>query len=204
MIPALVSLKRLATSCALLAAVALSVGCGPAWTVVKQASPNPLTPQKSFAIEPVRFDGLKVGKKTEQEYLADHAKDAQFEAKWKGDQASIDQAFSSTLAAQAKGLQVAPGAPAAPGPYVVRPIVTFIEPGVFTMVFNLPSEVRMTLQVVDSAGAVVDEITMKRSVSPGSIMGVPTNVSVGERLRECGRLLGSLAAQYLRARTGVK
>lgn len=204
MTSALLPLKRLASSCLLLAAVAFAVGCGPAWTVVKQANPNPLTPQKSFAVEPVRFDGLMVGKKSEAEYLASHAKDAQFEGKWKGDQASIDQAFSSTLAAEAKGLQVAAGAPAAPGPYVLRPHVTFIEPGVFTMVFNIPSEVQMTLQVVDAAGAVVDEITMKRSVAPGNIMGVPVNVSVGERLRECGKQLGAIAARYLRDRTGLK
>ena len=98
MMPALFPSKRLASTWILFAAVALGVGCGPAWTVVKQANPNPMSPQKSFAVEPVRFESLKVGEKTEQQYLADKStKDPQFEAKWKGDLAAIDQMFSAEV-----------------------------------------------------------------------------------------------------------
>ncbi|MCS6915353.1 MAG: hypothetical protein RMK29_21660 [Myxococcales bacterium] len=184
------------------AAVLVGAGCAPAWTVVKQANPNPITPQTSLAVEPIRFEGLMVGKKTEEAYLADKKPEQQ--ESWKSDLAAMQQIFSSTLVEQAKGLQVVAGAPEQGGPYLIKPAVTFIEPGVFTAMFNIPSQVHMTLQVADPQGAVVDEIRMKVSVAPGNIMGVPTMVSVGERLRECAKRLAKLTAMYLRQRAGVK
>jgi len=53
----------------LVAALALFVsGCGPHWTVVKQASPNPLVGQQQFALEPTSFEGLMVQDKTEADF----------------------------------------------------------------------------------------------------------------------------------------
>src|SRR5688500_13650123 len=135
------------------AAALLASGCGPAWTVVRQANPNPFSAQKGYAVEPVTYNGLRVGKKSEQQYLSEKEQKKQYS--WKADQAALSQSFAASLGAAAKGLQVTAGAPAAPGPFVVRTNVGFIEPGVFTMVFNLPSEVRMTIQVLDPQGAVL-------------------------------------------------
>lgn len=198
-----ISVIRTTRSLLLVAAAALvGAGCAPAWTVVRQASPNPITPQTSLAVEPIRFEGLMVGKKTEEAYLAEKKPEQQ--ASWKADQAAMDQVFSSTLVSQARGLQIAAGAPEQGGPYLIKPAVTFIEPGVFTAVFNMPSQVHMTVQITDPQGAVADEIRMKVSVASGNIMGVPTMVSVGERLRECAKRLGTLTARYLRQRAGLK
>lgn len=194
--------RALSVSAALLLGAATVSGCGPAWTVVRQAQPSPFNAQSAFAVEPIAYEGLKVGDKNEADYLAEK-KPEQVEA-WRADLGKLNQAFADTLVKEGKGLQVTAGAAAAPGPYSVKPMVSFIEPGVWAAVVNIPSEVRMTLRIVDGQGTVVDEVSTSVKYATQSIMGVPVNVSVTERLNECGKRLGESAAQYLKVRASVK
>lgn len=194
--------RALSVSAALLVGAATVSGCGPAWTVVRQAQPSPFNAQSAFAVEPIAYEGLKVGDKNEADYLAEK-KPEQVEA-WRADLGKLNQAFADTLVKEGKGLQVTAGAAAAPGPYSVKPMVSFIEPGVWAAVVNIPSEVRMTLRIVDGQGTVVDEVSTSVKYATQSIMGVPVNVSVTERLNECGKRLGESAAQYLKVRASVK
>jgi len=194
--------RAVSVSAALLLGAATVSGCGPAWTVVRQAQPSPFNAQSAFAVEPIAFEGLKVGDKNEADYLAEK-KPEQVEA-WRADLGKLNQAFADTLVKEGKGLQVTAGAAAAPGPYSVKPMVSFIEPGVWAAVVNIPSEVRMTLRIVDGQGTVVDEVSTSVKYATQSIMGVPVNVSVTERLNECGKRLGESAAQYLKVRASVK
>jgi len=177
-------------------------GCGPGWTIVRQAAPSPFNAQTAFAVEPIAYEGLKVGGKGETEYLSEK-KPEQVES-WRADQAKLNQTFADNLVKESKGLQVSVGPAAAPVAFAVKPMVTFIEPGVFTGIVNIATEVRMTMRIVDSAGAVVDEVATSVKVAPGMIMGVPVKVSVGERLVECGKILGESAAKYLKVRSNVK
>ncbi len=194
--------RAVSVSAALLLGAATVSGCGPAWTVVRQAQPSPFNAQSAFAVEPIAYEGLKVGGKNEADYLAEK-KPEQVEA-WRSDLGKLNQAFSDSLVKEGKGLQVTAGAAAAPGPYSVKPMVSFIEPGVWAAVVNIPSEVRMTLRIVDGQGTVVDEVSTSVKYATQSIMGVPVNVSVTERLNECGKLLGESAAKYLKVRANVK
>ncbi|MBL8631614.1 MAG: hypothetical protein JNM40_00210 [Myxococcales bacterium] len=194
--------RAVSVSAALLLGAATVSGCGPAWTVVRQAQPSPFNAQSAFAVEPIAYEGLKVGDKNEADYLAEK-KPEQVEA-WRADLGKLNQAFADTLVKEGKGLQVTAGAAAAPGPYSVKPMVSFIEPGVWAAVVNIPSEVRMTLRIVDGQGTVVDEVSTSVKYATQSIMGVPVNVSVTERLNECGKRLGESAAQYLKVRASVK
>lgn len=189
-------------SAALLLGAMTTGGCGPAWTVVRQAAPSPFNAQSAFAVEPIAYEGLKVGGKAEADYLAEK-KPEQVEA-WRADLGKLNQAFADTLVKEGKGLAIAVGPAAAPGPYSVKPMVSFIEPGVWAAVVNIPSEVRMTLRIVDAQGAVVDEVATSVKYATGNIMGVPVNVSVTERLNECGKILGESAAKYLKLRANVK
>jgi len=189
-------------SMALLFGAATTSGCGPAWVVVKQANPSPFNAQSAFAVEPIAYEGLKVGGKTEADYLAEK-KPEQVEA-WKGDLGKLNGAFADHLVKAGKGLQISVGQAAAPGPFSIKPMVTFIEPGAYAVVVNIPSEVRMTLRVTDGQGAVIDEVTTSVKYATSSVMGVPVNPSVTDRLNECGKILGESAATYLRTRAGLK
>ncbi|MFO0620943.1 MAG: hypothetical protein U0745_06080 [Polyangia bacterium] len=194
--------RAVSVSAALLLGAATVGGCGPAWTVVRQAQPSPFNAQSTFAVEPIAYEGLKVGDKNEADYLAEK-KPEQVEA-WRSDLGKLNQVFADTLVKEGKGLQVTAGAAAAPGPYSVKPMVSFIEPGAWAAIVNIPSEVRMTLRIVDGQGTVVDEVSTSVKYATQSIMGVPVNVSVTERLNECGKRLGESAAQYLKVRANVK
>ena len=194
--------RAASVSAALLLGAMTAGGCGPAWTIVKQAAPSPFNAQSAFAVEPIAYEGLKVGGKAESDYLAEK-KPEQVEA-WRTDLGKLNQAFADTLVKESKGLTVSVGPAAAPGPYSVKPMVSYIEPGVWAAVVNIPSEVRMALRIVDAQGAVVDEVATSVKYATGNIMGVPVNVSVTERLNECGKILGESAAKYLKTRANVK
>ena len=98
----------------------------------------------------------------------------------------------------------ADGPGAAPAAYTIKPMVTFIEPGAWALVVNIPSEVRMTLRIADDKGNVVDEVVSSAKYATSSVMGVPLNPTVTDRLNECGKMLGESAAAYLRSRAGLK
>jgi uncharacterized lipoprotein YmbA len=190
-------MKRIPVRAGLLLTLALALvaasGCSP-WTIVKQANPNPLAGQKALVAEPLHFESMKVGSKTEAEYLA--GKDGKQQESWKADLASMTQLFADNLARQAKGVQITAGSA---GPLVVRPIVTMIEVGNFNGVFNIPTDVMVTLQIVDDKGTVLDDINYKITVAADLI-----RPSVGQRLRTAAELAAARAASYIQTRAGGK
>lgn len=180
---------------AALAAGSALAGCGPRWIVLTQASPNPLLNQNKFGMMPVDYTGLIVGEKSEAEYLA--SKDEETRASWAGDKAAIDTEFNKVLTerAQASGITVVKATGPGDAPFMIRPKVEFIEGGIYTYVYNKPSQVRMKVQITTPDGKVIDEIAIKHG-TPASI----TNPAVGNRLRDDGEALGAIMAQYLQFR----
>jgi hypothetical protein len=180
---------------AALAAAPVLAGCGPRWIVLTQASPNPLLNQNKFGLMPVDYTGLIVGEKSEAEYLA--SKDEETRASWAGDKGGIDTEFGKVLGEKAQGTGISVVKATGPGdaPFMIRPKVEFIEPGIYTYVFNKASQVRMKVQITTPDGKVIDEIAIKHG-TPASI----TNPAVGNRLRDDGEALGAIMAQYLQFR----
>jgi len=179
-----------------LVAAAFLVGCATPWKVVRQADPNPFSGAREFGLEPLVFDGLRVGSGTEATYLS--GKDAADVAAWHEGKAALEGEMRAGLAgALQRHPLLAPGA----ARWSLRPNVTFIEPAI--------TKVEMTLFLVDAqSDSVLDEVRFECIEKPGQTSGlmvsqVPTGQSVGERVRACGRRLGEQAAEYLRARTGV-
>ena len=176
---------------ALLLAGILALACGacvPAWTVIRQAAaPNPLMGQTAVAAAPLSFDGLYVGEKTEQQYQAE--KSAEQQQSWQTDKVEMAQNFLAELRDRSQGLvTVGPGA----GKHSVRARVLFIEPGFYAYVAAHPTEVVMRLEVLSPAGAVLDEIEVRIAVEATLV-----TPSSGGRLRQAGRRLGAVAADYL-------
>lgn len=175
-----------------IALLALLSGCGPQWSVVRQATPSPFVAQKQFAVLPVDFTGLQVGEKTELAYLEE--KDVESKANWAGDKLGINEEFSKQLIAHAadKGIAVVPATGPGSAPFVIRPKVAWLEPGYYVGVSGGASQVRMTVQITAPDGQILDEILVSHGTQ-GSLY----NPAVGTRLRKDGAELGETVAAYL-------
>lgn len=171
-----------------------ATSCGPPWTVVRQATPNPLMGQKKFAVMPIDFSGLRVGEKDEPGYLAE--KDAESKNSWAGDKEGMNAEYAKRLTeeASAVGISVVGGNDKAE--FVVHPKVGWLEPGFYAYVAAKPSEVRMTVTISSPDGSVIDEITMSHQT--GASM---TNPAIGNRLRDDAEALGAWTAEYLDKRS---
>jgi hypothetical protein len=168
----------------------LLTACGPRWRVVRQASPDPFAGKPDFTIEKIHFDHLEVGEKSEQDYLA--GKDDQQRASWQADKEAMSEAFAVAVATSEQGLSIGPVRPNAA---VVRPIVSFIEPGFYVGVAAGNTRVNISVQVLDAQGAVLDEITITSTIAASM-----TNSASGTRLRQAGEDLGHVTAKYLHTR----
>ncbi|GAC1358149.1 MAG: hypothetical protein NVS3B10_01440 [Polyangiales bacterium] len=180
----------------LLASILAGVGCGPRWTVIRQGVGNPFTYQRTFAVEAVHFEGMHVGDKTESEYQA--GKDTDQQRSWQADKQGMIAAYQQGLVDQARGLTFT-GIPPAPGTWVIRPIVTFVEPGFYAGIAAGDTVVNMIVQVVAPDGQqVVDEIQIasRRAASM-------TSPSSGGRMRSAAEDLGSVSGKYLLHRLGL-
>lgn len=168
-----------------------AVACGPSWVVVAKAMPNPFVNQRSFAVEPVHFEEVRIGDKSEEEYQA--SKDAEQQSSWYEDKRAFAGEFGRELAEELPEVQFV-SAPAQT-PFVVRPVVTFVEPGFYAYVAARASEVRMTVEIWSAGNQRLDVVEL-RAVVPATM----TNPSSGGRLRTAGEMLGAQIAEYLRTR----
>jgi hypothetical protein len=179
----------------LLGAGLLASGCTP-WVVVRQASPNPLAGQTQFQLQPLNFDALYVGDKTQAEYLA--GKDPDQRASWQADLLAMNQIFAERLYGNTPGLTIVPfGQAQARAPFTIVPRILFIEPGFYAGVVAASAQVRMALQIQGPQGR-LDEIHVEVSV-PADLV----NAASGQRLRQAAAQLGNVAARYLRERVGI-
>jgi hypothetical protein len=182
---------RIALFAGLLAVAAPLTGCGPRWAIIRQASPDPLVGARSFYCEPIHYDPPSVGDKTEAQYLADKTTD-QRDA-WLTDKSDTSNRFVASLsgAIPEAGWVVQP----APGTFIIRPIVSFIEPGFYAGIVQSPTQLRMRVQILSSEGLVIDDIAIPSAI-PGSMI-YPAS---GQRMRLAGEDLGRVTAAYLRKR----
>jgi hypothetical protein len=190
----------------LMAALALpSAGCGTyrPWRTVIQARPDPFYGQRSFAVMPTSYAGLRVGEKAESEYLSE--KDGEKWQTWQADKVAINARYTERLIERAAdaGIRVVRATGPGVAPYFIRPHITFIEPGFFTAIVNKGSEIRMRVQLTDVNGLVLDEILIDQVVeSSGGILSsaIEGTVTSGSRLQKAAEALGDITGQYLEYR----
>ncbi|MGK3959580.1 hypothetical protein WMF38_41870 [Sorangium sp. So ce118] len=170
----------------------LLAACGHPWKTIRQAAPNPFYGKGRFGVVPVTFIALQVGDKSEAEWMSE--KDAEQQQSWQEDKAAINEQFTTALMAEAASEDaiVVKATTAADAPFFIRSNVTFYEPGVFTGVFNMDTIVKVTVQITDPAGMVLDEVLFEAK-SPASLL----NPSTGGRARDAASQLGKLAAMYI-------
>lgn len=168
------------------------VGCAPPWTVIKQAEPNPFVGKTEFVVMPVDYTGLRVGSKTEEEYLSEK-KDKTVDS-FQQDKVDMNELFTTNLRAVAtdNGIDVDVAAGEVTT-YVIKPHVGFMEPGFYAVIASAPSEVVMRLKIEDKDGKVLDEIEIVHQTSPSNW----GNVAAGSRYREDAEWIGRVAGQYV-------
>jgi hypothetical protein len=175
--------------------LALAAGCVP--YVVAQSAPPPLASYRSFIVEPMHFEQLSIGGKSEAEYLAN--KNPSSRASWEGDKQAVAQEFLASMMASAGALQIGPAVQQpGPGTLIVRPFCQFIEPGHYNGFFNLDTQVRVMAQILDPSGQVLDQVELDASSAARL-----DNPSSGGRMREAAAGLGQRAASHLHRQTGA-
>jgi hypothetical protein len=176
--------------------------CGPAYTMIKTANPNPLAGQKSFAIDNVSYEGMKIGNPgtiTEEEWAA--KKKPEEQAKFREDLTNSKNRFNEqvikhvTSMAGKAGVTVAAGGQA---PFTLKPQVIELEPGYNAFVSTAPAVVRLQVKVVDAQGQEVEVVEVRGARDAGSFGAMVT------RLGMVGEDLGDRVGRYLADRTAGK
>lgn len=170
-------------------AVAGLVGCGPKWTVVRQATPNPMNVASSFYVEPPSLEGLHVGEKTESEWLAEKGDDTK--RKWEGDKSAMASNFSEGFDSGRGGDVLRAEGPT--GAFTVRTRFDRYEPGYDAVVARSNAFIDATVDLVGPDGAVVDEFVVHAEAG---------GISAGLRARKCASIVGWTTGKYLRKRLG--
>jgi hypothetical protein len=179
-----------------LALFTLIAGCA---HVSKTAGPSdPLRGARHFVLESFDFSGCHVGHQTEAEYLADKS-DLQRQ-RWEADKAEIARLYLAALARRAsqRGLDIVPAPAPGPGYLILRPVITFIEPGKFTRSRNSNTQMQMKLVIADGQGGQVGHVPLAAHTLSSS-----GNPSISDRLYQTGSRLGAATARYLFRRTGA-
>ncbi len=160
------------------------------WTIVKQATPDPFVGKSQFSVDPLNFDHTQIGDQpSEQAFLA--SKEQKEKDDWAAAKTQMNASFTGGIAEAGAGLQLGNGAP-----YIVRPVVSFADPGRYAVVYSRATQVTMSVQIVDASNQqVLDEIGISTGV--GASLYDPT---ANHRLSEAADELGKLTGRYLKTR----
>ena len=159
------------------------------WTVRHEAAPDPFVGQRAFTVAPTDLTGIRVGDKSESEYLS--AKTTDQQASWGADKRALDAEFRATLATDAADggiLTTGEGAP-----FVLHPTIYSIEPGYYAGISAAGCVVKMAVVVSGADGKTLDEIQIDTNA---------TAFDTHTRMTRAGSWLGKSVARYLKARTG--
>ena len=181
-------MRNAALFCLFFLVGALLGGCGPHWIVVKQATPNPMNASSKFFVAKVALDGLRVGNKSEEEWMAE--KGAETRDSWDGDKLAMNDEFATGFVSAKDDLGMS-SSPA--GAFTVKAHILRYEPGFYVGVASGKASLDAAIQVLDQGGTVVDEFQVTASAG---------GMSAGERSRQCARILGATAAKYVLDRIG--
>jgi hypothetical protein len=169
-----------------------AIDCGPPYRYLRQSFPSSLLGAQRVALEPVHFEGLRVGDLPEAVYLA--SKTPQQQASFEADKQEFANRFLAWMA-QRSPVPIIVGPPPDPGTLILRPIMVHYEPGFFAYVVNRGTEVDMNLQVVRADGATLEEIALRAVVQASMV-----NAASGTRMRLAGEQMGDFVAEYLQHR----
>jgi hypothetical protein len=178
-----------------LALLALAAGC--AHVTRADGPPDPLRGARHFAVEGLDFSSSRIGRQSEAEYLADKS-DMQRQ-RWEVDKAEIARLYLAGLVRRAsqRGLDIVPAPAPGPDYLILRPVITFIEPGKFTRSRKSNTQMQMSLVISDGQGGPLGHVPLAAHTLSSSF-----NPSISGRLHQTGSRLGAATARYLVRRIG--
>lgn len=185
----------------------LLTGCSPPWAIVQQTAPNPFVNQRRFAVAPTDFTGLRIGSLSEAEYLA--GKDQKQQISFQTDKLAANEEFTRALINRAhdEGVEIVLATSPADGPFVIRPAMTFFEPGFYAGVISAASRLDVSLKITTPDGRLLDEILMSHQTAAptvdNNLLGALVNIdkmSSGGRLRADAEWIGKTGTRYLMTR----
>jgi hypothetical protein len=185
----------------------LVTGCSPPWTIVQQTTPNPFVGQHKFAVAPTDYSALRVGNKSEAEYLA--GKDEKQQQSFQTDKLGANEAFTAELINRAReaGVDIVLATGPADAPFVILPSVTFFEPGFYAGVVASPSRLDVNFKITTADGKVLDEILMTHlsqapTMNQGLISALSNidKMSSGGRIRADAAWIGKTGSKYIMTR----
>jgi hypothetical protein len=193
----LLSYRSVMVVSVVLAAAALA-GCSSheVWTVTQYAHPNPLVGQTHFAVAPLDFSDLKVGKERESEYVA--RKGAGFHRKWLDDKQAMNALFVQQLTSRASYRAIRISETASDAPFVIRPRVTYLQRGYFGGAAQQRARLKAVVNITRDNGDLVDQIVVTEIVE--NVEDEHLNITAGARKRRLAEKLGAHTAQYVQAR----
>jgi hypothetical protein len=161
--------------------------CRSPWTVVRQAKPNPFLGANDFVMTSLALPQARPA------HLADEPERLQ---KHEEDREAMVTLYAATLRARVAGdgVRIADAA-TAQAPFVIRPTVTLLKLGRGWGGFGSPTELHMTVELLDDKQQVLDDFRMffRRGTDI-------YHASTGGILRDGAERLGEVTAQYLRKR----
>jgi hypothetical protein len=187
---------NVASPFALLIVAIVLAGCGPEWTVIKQATPNAMTPASRFVIERASFDpNFRVGEKTEQEWMREKRPETQ--ESWDSDKVAMADCFVEGFMAEGETILVESGP--GRGVFRVRARYTYYDPGFWAAIVSEPNVIEANVEFLDGSGDTVDVIRVRVKTPAGYSVGV----SAGQRARTGAKEIGAITARYLKQRLGL-
>jgi len=164
-----------------------SMSCGKPYKPLKVSGPPSALQGKTEFVVKSSYDNLRIGAKTEEEYLAEK-KDVTKD-KFDGDKRGMEEAFIGRLATES-GYTVSE-AQAENGEKVLITIDWFfIEPGFYVGVMARPTVVKAKLSFV-VGGEVKDEIEVQASQQADIY-----HPSSGQRMRDCAHRIAKITARF--------
>ena len=176
-------------------------GCAPPWTIIRQATPNPLVGTRAFAILPISFEGVIIGGRSEEAYLSRRSDNQR--ASYEADKQAMVTRLFERLAGNSAGLVLRPldTAVMATVPVLVVRFV-YIELGTNggfgfggAAASGRNSQTSLMLRIVSPDGTPIDEVELHATRPSGSFS------SSGARMRRLGDSAADVIFRYLRERT---
>lgn len=163
--------------------------CAPPYVIIRQAQPSPFTQVCALQLDPVHFEGMRVGEKSEDQWMG--KKNESEQHSWNEDKRTMNENFDSAV-----GDRIGPAVIQPNAPFILVPRVLFYEPGFYGGVIARDTEVDMQIAIVDAKTNQEVDVVESSVLVPSNLI----NPSTGGRFHTAGKQLGARFGRYLAER----
>ncbi len=165
-------------------ALASTIACGPPYQLIQHAEPNPFVrPGCRVVVEPIHTEQLRVGEKSEAEYVSGKGDDSA--ASYMNDKQVSDAALHQRIADDHPMLFL-PGA--RDNTFIVRPMWLHWEPGYYAVVASAPGKANFMVEVLAPSGQTLDRMLIETRYG---------DFSSGGRMKGALRKVGAAVSAYI-------